>query len=57
MKKIECNDLFEGCAFRASASTEDELLQKVAAHAAKEHNIQEITPEVLAKVKSCIKSG
>ena len=44
------------CPFRASAATEDELLKKVAAHAAHDHGITEVTPELLAKVKAAIQT-
>jgi predicted small metal-binding protein len=55
-KHIACDDLMKGCKFTASAKTEEELLQKVAEHAAKEHGIQEVTPELAAQVKAVIRS-
>ena len=54
VRRIACNDVVPGCRFTASADTEDELMQKVAAHAAKEHGITEVTPELVAKVKAAI---
>ena len=54
MKTIRCNDVGPDCAFTASAETEEELMQKVAAHAS-EHGITEVTPELLEKVKAVIK--
>ena len=54
MKTITCRDVGPDCAFTASADTEEELLQKVAAHAS-EHGIVEVTPELIEKVKSAIK--
>ena len=36
--------------------TEEELLTKVAAHAAHDHGVAEVTPELAAKVKAAIKS-
>jgi predicted small metal-binding protein len=45
-----------GCTFTASAPTEEELLQKVVAHAAHDHGVTEVTPELAAKVKAAIKS-
>ena len=38
------------------AGTEEELMQKVVDHAAREHGIREVTPELAAKVKSVIRS-
>jgi predicted small metal-binding protein len=55
-RHIACNDLVPGCDFTASAATEEELIQKVAAHAAHGHGITDVTPELAAKVKAAIKS-
>ncbi len=55
-KRIACADVVPGCTFTASASTEEELLQKVVAHAAQDHDVTEVTPELAAKVKAAIKS-
>ncbi|MGE0456035.1 MAG: DUF1059 domain-containing protein [Vicinamibacteria bacterium] len=55
-KHIACNDVVEGCAFKASAASEDELLRQVTAHAAKDHGVTEVTPELAAKVKAAIQS-
>ena len=55
-KQIACNDVVEGCAFRASAETEEDLLKQVSAHAAKEHGVKEVTPELAAKVKAAIQT-
>lgn len=53
-KHIACNDVVAGCRFEASAPNEEELLEQVAAHAAKEHGVREVTPELAAKVKAAI---
>ena len=55
-KHIACGDVVPGCTFTASAATEEELLNKVVAHAAHHHGITEVTPELAAKVKAAIKS-
>ena len=55
-KHIACGDFVEGCAFRASARTEEELIQQVAQHAAQSHGIKEVTPELAEKVKSAIET-
>jgi predicted small metal-binding protein len=54
-KVIACAHIVPECPFTASAATEEELIQKVAAHAAQDHGITEITPELAAKVKAAIK--
>ena len=55
-KFICCGDVVPGCTFTASARTEEELLQKVVAHAAHDHGVTEVTPELAGKVKAAIKS-
>lgn len=55
MKTIECRDLFPGCSFRAEAETEADLLRKAAEHAARDHGITQLTDEVVAKVRGCIR--
>jgi predicted small metal-binding protein len=54
-KEIACGDVVHGCAFKASAETETELLAKVTAHAAEAHGVREVTPELAAKVKAAIR--
>lgn len=55
-KHIACNDVVGGCAFKASAATEEELLKQVSAHAAQDHGVTQVTPELAAKVKAAIQS-
>jgi predicted small metal-binding protein len=55
-KRIACDEIVPDCPFTASAATEEELLQKVVAHAARDHGITEVTPELAARVKAAIKS-
>jgi len=55
-KHIACNDVVIGCSFTASAPSEEELLKQVTAHAAQEHGVREVTPELAAKVKAAIQS-
>lgn len=55
--KISCADIVPECPFTASAATEEELLKQVVAHAAHDHGITEVTPELAAKVRAAIKNG
>ena len=55
-KHIACGDVVAGCSFTASAATEEELVKKVVAHAARDHGVTDITPELAAKVQAAIKS-
>lgn len=56
MKRIACGDVVPGCSFTATAPTDQELMQKVVAHAAHEHGVTEVTPELADKVRAAIKS-
>jgi predicted small metal-binding protein len=55
-KRFACGDIVPGCGFIASADSEDELMKQVAAHAAEHHHIEEVTPELAAKVKAAIRT-
>ena len=55
-KHIACGDVVPGCSFTASADSEEELVKNVVAHAAHDHGVTEITPELAAKVQAAIKS-
>lgn len=54
-KKLTC--VVEGCEFKFEAATEESLLQKVGEHAAAEHGVKEVPPELLAKVKAAIRES
>lgn len=53
---LACGDVITGCSAVLSGPTESELLQKVADHAAEDHEITEITPEVLEAVRAAIRT-
>jgi len=55
-KHIACGDVVPGCKFTVSAATEEDLIRKVAEHAAKEHGITDISPELAVKVKAAIRT-
>jgi predicted small metal-binding protein len=54
-QRIACGDVVQGCQFTAEAATEEELLAAVTSHAAEDHGVQEVTPELAAKVKAAIR--
>ena len=54
-KSISCADVGADCSWSTTAETEDELMKKVAEHAKEEHEGMEVTPELVAKIKSHIK--
>jgi predicted small metal-binding protein len=55
-KHIACDDVVSGCGFRATAPTEEELMEKVVAHAGQDHGVKEVTPELAARVKAAIRN-
>ena len=40
------------CQFEAKGETEDEILKQVATHAAAEHGITQVTPELVDKARA-----
>jgi len=54
-KMLRCRDVGVDCDHVIRAETEEELMRKVAEHAKTVHGITEISPELVAKVKSAIK--
>ena len=55
MPSFKCKDVGLDCQWEAMAETEDELMQKIAEHAAEEHDMNAIPPDMMAKVKEAIK--
>ncbi len=51
---LSCGDVLPGCAARFEADSEETLLGQVAAHAAADHGITDITPEILTQVKGAV---
>ena len=51
-KVIRCRDVGFDCDGVIKAKTEEEALQLAAEHARNEHGLQEVTPEVVEKIKS-----
>ncbi len=54
-KMLRCRDVGVDCDHVIRAETEEELMRKVAEHAKTVHGMTEISPELVAKVKSAIK--
>ena len=52
--QLACGDVMPGCPTSFSAGSQEQLLGAVA-HAAQEHGITEITPEVAAAVSAKIR--
>lgn len=52
--KLACGDVMPGCVARFETDDRDRLLAEVGAHAAADHGITDITPEILQAVESKI---
>jgi predicted small metal-binding protein len=55
-KVIRCRDVGFDCNGVIKAKTEEEALKLAAEHAMKVHGLKDITPEIVAKVKSVIRT-
>ena len=55
MPSFKCKDIGMACTFEASASTEQELMKKISEHAASVHNIKQVPPDLMEKIKQAIK--
>ena len=55
-KVLRCKDVGMDCDFEARAETEEALLKQAAEHAAEAHDMHEIPPDVLEKVRAAIRN-
>ncbi len=55
MMTFACKDVGMQCNFKAEGKTEDEIMKKVKEHAAKVHNLKDISPEMMQKIKGAVK--
>jgi predicted small metal-binding protein len=55
-KHVACGEIVPDCPFTTEAATEAELIERVKAHAAKEHGLTEMTPDLAARVKAAIQT-
>jgi predicted small metal-binding protein len=54
-KIVRCREVGVDCDFEARGETEEDVLRKCAEHARTEHNMNEIPPELAAKVRTAIR--
>jgi predicted small metal-binding protein len=54
-KVIACGDVVPGCGVVLEGESVDALLERVAAHAARDHDLTEISPEVIEAVRAAIR--
>lgn len=55
-KELRCRDLGMNCDFVTKANSEDEIMQKAAVHARSAHQINDMPPELAAKVRAAIRT-
>ena len=55
MKEIRCRDAGVDCDFVVRGQTEEELFKKAAEHGRNDHNMQEISEALKAKMRSLIR--
>ena len=53
-KVLKCGDVVPGCDFEMTGTSEEEVLQKAAAHAKSAHGLDSIPPDVAEKVRGAI---
>jgi predicted small metal-binding protein len=52
MKTFACGDVIPGCGARFTATNEGGIMAQVAAHAAADHGVTDITPELVQAVRA-----
>jgi predicted small metal-binding protein len=57
MKTFACGDVIPGCSARFSAVDESGIFEQVAGHAAHDHGVTDITPELVQAVRDRILSA
>jgi len=53
-KVLKCSDVTPGCNVEVRGNSEAEVLKKAAGHAKSAHNMQNMPPDVLSRVRSAI---
>jgi predicted small metal-binding protein len=54
-KVLKCGDVVPGCPAEIKGESEHEVLRKAAEHAKSAHQMENIPPETLSKVKAAIR--
>ena len=55
MPSFKCKDVGMKCQFEVKDENQDELMQIISLHGEKSHNMKEISPDMMEKVKRAIK--
>ncbi len=55
-KTMRCRDVGLDCDFVARAETDEEIMKQAVEHARREHQMNEISPDLAKKVRAAIRS-
>jgi predicted small metal-binding protein len=55
-KHLRCRDVGMDCDFEMHGASDEDVMQQAAAHAAREHGIREITPDLASRVRAAIRA-
>lgn len=55
MPSFKCVDIGMQCPFEVKTQTEEELMKMIAAHAATSHQMKDVPPDMMVKIKAAIK--
>jgi len=55
MPSFKCKDMGMKCKFEVKTENQDEMMQLIALHADKSHNMKDIPPDKMEKIKKAIK--
>jgi predicted small metal-binding protein len=55
MPPFKCKDVGMKCKFEVKTENQDELMPIIALHAEKSHNMKQVPPETIEKIKKAIK--
>ena len=55
MPSFKCKDAGMKCKFEVKTEKQDELMPIIAVHAEKSHNMKDVSPDMMEKIKKAIK--
>ena len=55
MASFKCKDLGMNCGFEVKDENQDEMMSIIAMHGEKSHNIKQVSPDMMEKIKKAIK--
>ena len=55
MASFKCKDIGMTCSFEVKDENQDEMMKMIAMHGEKTHNMKEMSPEMMEKIKKAIK--